>query len=169
MTADDGLRRLLPPPRRRPGLLAMCVRWRLEILIVGVLVAGAQAVGGTVTGFVVVALGLVVTLVPAVRRAALAFVQALVVPHRVRSGLVQAGVADRTGRLPWLVAVRTHGEAVVVTVWLRAGTTQADLHRAAPVVAGACGAAYVEVAADSPRQDRAVLIVVRPRWGWWTN
>jgi hypothetical protein len=150
-------------------LVAVLVRWRAELALAGLLVAGWQAVGSTVAGIVLLTLGIVVVLVPAVRRAAVALGQVLVVPHRVRSGLVQAGVTDRSGRPPWLIGARTRGEGVLVRVWLRAGTTQQDLCRAAPVVAGACGAAYVEVVADSPRQDRAVLVVVRPRWGWWSR
>jgi hypothetical protein len=167
VSARDDLRRLLPPPRRRPGVVAVLVRWRWEILIAGLLVAGWQALGNAVTGLVLTALAVVIALVPAVRRVALAVVLTVVVPHRVRSGLVQAGVTDRSGRLPWLVHARPRGAGVLVTVWLRAGTTQQDLRRAAPVVAGACGAAHVEVVADPVRQDRAVLVVVRPRWGWW--
>jgi hypothetical protein len=149
--------------------VAVVVRWRVEILVVSLLVAGWQAVGSAVAGVVLTALAILVALVPAVRRAAGVAVRTLVVPHRVRSGLLQAGVTDRGGRLPWLVVARARGEAVLVTVWLRAGTTQADLQRAAAVIAGACGALHVEAVPDPVRQDRAVLVVVRPRWGWWTR
>ncbi|GAA1273158.1 hypothetical protein GCM10009609_40300 [Pseudonocardia aurantiaca] len=169
MTTDDDLRRLLPAPRRRPGLVAVLVRWRAELALAALLVAGWLAAGSTVAGIVLVILGIVVVVVPVVRRAVVALGQVLVVPHRVRSGLVQAGVTDRSGRPPWLVSARVRGDGVLVRVWLRAGTTQQDLRAAAPVIAGACGAAYVEVVTDSPRQDRAVLVVVRPRWGWWTR
>lgn len=167
MSADDDLRRLLPPPRRHPGLLVVCLRWRVELLIAGCLAAGFQTLGGVVTGVLLVGLGLLVVAVPVVRRWVIAFGRTLVVTHRVRSGLVRAGVGD--GRLPWLVAARARGDAVLVSVWLRAGTMQQDLHRAAPVVAAARGAAHVEVLRYSPRRDRAVLVVVRPRWGSWTR
>ena len=169
MTTDDDLRRLLPPPRGRPGLIAILVRWRAELILAALLLAGWKAVGSAVAGIVLMALVILVVAVPPVRRAAVAVGQVLVVPHRVRSGLVQAGVTDRSGRPPWLVAARARGEAVLVTVWLRAGTTQDDLRRAAPVIAGACGALHVEVLATSPRQDRALVVVARPRWGWLTR
>ena len=39
--------------------------------------------------------------VPAVRRFVLRVWELLIAPHRVRAGLVQAGVADRRGFLPW--------------------------------------------------------------------
>ena len=169
MSTDDNLRRLLPAPRRRPGLVADLVRWRAELALAALLVAGWHAVGSIVAGIVLVIVGIVVVVVPVVRRAAVALGQVLVVPHRVRSGLVQAGVTDRSGRAPWLVSARARGDGVLVRVWLRAGTTQQDLRRAAPIIAGACGAACAEVVADSPRQDRAVLVVVRPRWGSWAR
>jgi len=142
------------------------VRWRLELLLLCGLVAGWHFAGATALGIGVAALAGIVALVPAARRAAIGIVQALVVPHRVRSGLVQAGVADRAGRLPWLVWARARGDAVLVEVWLRAGTTSGDLRAAAPTVASATGAAAVRVLHRSPRHDRAVVVVHRPRWGW---
>ncbi|OLT14227.1 hypothetical protein BJF78_19705 [Pseudonocardia sp. CNS-139] len=149
MTPDglvpDDLRRLVPPPRRRPGVVAVAVRWRCEIMIAAVLAFGAHAAGPVVTGLLAGMGAIVVALVPAVRRAVVAGVQTLVVPHRVRAGLVQAGATDRDGRLPWLVAARPRGDAVIVSVWLRAGVTLDDLRRSAPVLATACGAAQVEI------------------------
>jgi hypothetical protein len=88
---------------------------------------------------------------------------AIVVSRRVRSGLVRAGVADRAGRLPWIVGAKPFGEAVLVSLWLRAGTTLDDLYRAVPVIEAACGAAKVVVTHHTPHRDRAVLIVLRPR------
>ena len=169
MTSEDDFRRLLPPPRRRPNALEVLLRWRFEIVaLVGVGAAwyefGGQVVA--VAGLILLAL---VAVIPPARRLARALLQVLVVPHRVRAGLVQAGVADRGGRLPWLVAARSHGESVRVTVWLRAGTTIRDLVQAAPVIGAACGALSVDVERHSVRQDRVQLVVVRPRWGWWTR
>jgi hypothetical protein len=168
MTGDD-FRRLLPPPRRRPGLLAMCVRWRIEIVTVVAVTAAWQRFGATTLTLGVLMLTSVLIIVPVTRRLALGLLQAVVVPHRVRSGLVQGGVADRSGRLPWIVAARPRGDAVQVTVWLRSGTSVRDLTGAMPIVATACGARGVEVERYSERQDRVMLLVVRPRWGWWTR
>lgn len=163
---DEPMRRLLPPPRRRPGLIELFIRWRAEIAVGTFVVLAVQLVGATVVSVVGAVLALLVALVPPVRQVAVGVLLAVVTPHRVRSGLVQAGVADRSGRLPWLVFARHHGDVVLVHVWLRSGTTPEDLRRAAPVIRSACGAADVEVARLSPRYDRAVLIVARPRWGW---
>lgn len=161
-----GFRRLLPPPRRRPTLLAVLVRWRAELLIGGCVAAAWQVGNGLAVQIGALVLAVLVAFVPQVRRAAVGLAQALVVPHRLRAALAQAGVADRTGRLPWIVAARPRGDAVWVSVWLRAGTTVGDLEHATPLIAGACGAAHVVVLRRTVRQDRAVVLVQRPRWGW---
>jgi hypothetical protein len=167
--SDENLRRLLPPPRRRPGPAAVCVRWRVEIAVAVVVGVAWHELGGPAVGMFGLALATVLVVDRGARRLALGLVQAVVVPHRVRAGLVQAGVGDRAGRLPWLVAARPRGDAVRVTMWLRAGTSLDDLVRAGPVVATACGALDVGVERYSARQDRAALVVTRPRWGWWTR
>jgi hypothetical protein len=166
---EESLRRLLPPPRQRPGPIAVGVRWRVEIAVTAVAGAAWHEFGAVAVAVFGLALASLVAVDPGTRRLALGLVQAAVVPHRVRAGLVQAGVGDRAGRLPWLVAARPRGDSVRVTVWLRAGTSLDDLVQAAPLVATACGALAVEVERYSVRQDRAVLVVVRSRWGWWTR
>jgi hypothetical protein len=168
MTGDD-FRRLLPPPRRRPGPISIVVRWRIEIAAVVVAALAVHVLGGRSVAICAVACVALLITSPGARRAALGVVRAVVIPHRVRAGLVQAGVADRAGRLPWLVAARPHGDAVRVTVWLRAGTSLRDLLQATPLIATACGARDVDVERYSARQDRAVLIVIRPRWGSWSR
>ena len=168
MSGDD-FRRLLPPPRRRPGLLTVGVRWRVEIVIGLVVAAAWRLLGGTALALGALTLAAVLTAVPGARTLAIGLLQAVIVPHRVRSGLLQAGVGDRSGRLPWIVAARPRGDAVQITVWLRSGTSLRDLTGASPMIATACGARGVEVERYSERQDRVMLLVVRPRWGWWTR
>jgi hypothetical protein len=166
MNGDGGLRRILPPPRRRPGLLAIVVRWRAELLILGGIAMVWYQVGPIpvlVAGLMMALFG---TLIPAVGRVVLGVLLAIVVPHRVRSGLVQSGVVDRTGRPPWIMWARPDGDDVLLDLWLRAGTTAEDLREAASVIAAATGATRVDVGHRSARQDRAVLVVHRPRWGW---
>lgn len=165
-TDSGGMRRLLPPPRRRPSLLAVALRWRIELLLIGAIAGLWQLVGPAALGWAAVAVIVAAVLVRPVRRALRGLLQATVAAHRVRSGLVQAGVAGRSGRLPWIVASRPRGDAVLVSLWLPAGTAVDDLRAAIPVLATACGAAGVEVMQRSSRQDRAVLAVAQPRWGW---
>lgn len=166
MTADDPLRRLLPPPRHRPGLLSIVVRWRGELALLAAVVSTVHLLGPRTAAVVGATVAMVAALVPAFRRVALGTLRCLATSHRIRVGLIQAGVTDRSGRPPWLVLARYRGDAVLVHAWLRAGTTPEDLERAAPVLRTACGAAEVEVIRISPRYDRAVLVVSRPRWGW---
>jgi hypothetical protein len=170
VTTDD-VRRLLPlPPRRRPGPLAVAVRWRVELLLAGTVAAAWHEFGGTAAATAAVVLAVAVAAVPLVRRQARRLLQAVIAPHRVRSGLVQAGVADRAGRLPWVVGARPLGEdAVRVTLWLRSGTTARDVERALPVITVACAAVDVDLVHHAPRQDRVTRLVARPRWGWWTR
>ncbi|WP_219416692.1 hypothetical protein [Pseudonocardia nigra] len=141
------------------------LRWRNELAIAAAVLVAWSYAGGVVVGVLVVTLAVLVAFVPSVRTAVRAATTATVVAHRVRSGLVQAGVGDRHGRLPWIVGSWPWGETVWVSVWLRSGTTTGDLLDAAPLIAAACGAAHVQIAQRSPRQDRAVVIVYRPRWG----
>jgi hypothetical protein len=168
-SGDDFFRRITPAPGRSrwPGLVAVLVRWRMELLLTTLVIGLWYLVGGIVVGLVGLVVAVLAAVVPTARHGLLGALLAVVVLHRVRAGLVQAGVGDRVGRPPWLPWARPTGaKGVVVGVWLRAGTTPGDLRAAAPVVAAACGAAAVEVEQRSGRNDRAELHVVRPRWGW---
>jgi hypothetical protein len=169
VTADGGLRRILPPPRRRPGLLAVLVRWRAELLVVGAVAGAWHWGGGAAVGVAAATAGVLTLLVEPVRTIVRDAVQSVVCMHRVRSGLVQAGVADRKGRIPWVVRAWCRGDVVLVHLWLISGTTVADIRSSCSVIATSAGAAKVEVHQRSLRQDRAILAVYRPRWGWPTR
>jgi hypothetical protein len=165
MTESTSWRRLLPPPRRRPGLLAVLVRWRVEVLLAGLAGAVWRLGGGRGVVLLVVAPMLLCVLVPAVRGHPVSAWQLVAVPHRVRAAFVQAGVATRRGHLPWVFGARPAGDAVRVAVGLRSGITTADLVDAVPVIISACGAASVEIVPRPGRPDRATVVVVRPRRG----
>jgi hypothetical protein len=165
---DDFFRRITPPPGRSrwPGLLAVLLRWRTELLLAVLVVGLWQVGGGIAVGLAASTVAVLAAALPTVRHGLIGALLTVVVPHRVRAGLVQAGVGDRSGRPPWLPWARPTGaKGVVVGVWLRAGTTPGDLRAAAPVIAAACGATVVEVEQHG-RDDRVELHVVRPRWGW---
>ncbi len=166
MSDDGGFRRLLPPQRDRPGLVAVLIRWRMELVIAGLAAAAWHYDGGVTLGIVALHLGVLVAFVPVVRSVVIGTLQAIMVPHRVRSGLVQTGVTDRSGRPPWILWARPLKGDVRVYIWLRSGTTPNDLRMSAPILAAACGAVSVTVEQPGDRNDRAVLIVDRPRWGW---
>jgi hypothetical protein len=159
------MRRLISP-QRRPGLLAVLVRWRVEVLLAVAWYCLGIIEVGIAIGIAATALALSAISFPAVGHGAVSVVQSLVVPHRVRSALIQAGIASRRGRPPWIVIAWPQGDAVLVRLWLRAGTTTDDLRRADHIIAGATGATRVEISDRSARLDRATLIVRHPRWGW---
>jgi hypothetical protein len=169
VSTDGGLRRILPPPRRRPGLLAVLVRWRAELLLVGAVASLWHHAGGVAVGAAGVLLVVLTAFVPPVRVVVRDAVQSVLAMHRVRSGMVQAGVADRRGRVPWIVGATARKDVVLVSLWLHSGTVPDDLRGATPVLATACGAASVEIHQRSVRQDRVVVAVLRPRWGWPTR
>jgi hypothetical protein len=165
MKAEGEWRRWLPPPRRRPRLLAVVLRWRIEIVLLIAGIAVWRQTGTLAMEIVAGVLCLLLATMPVVRRLSVCAFATLATPHRVRSGLIQAGVTDRAGSPPWLMWATPVGHSVHVRVWLRSGTTVSDLRSAVPVLAAACGAAHVEVVQLSYRQDHATIIVVHPRWG----
>lgn len=167
MSEDGGFRRLTPPPRRWPGPLAVLVRWRTEIGVLAVGCALWRLTGPLGLGLAGVGIASLATASRRARRLLVGYALAVVVRHRVRVGLVQAGVTDRSGRLPWLLGARPGpDEDIVIGVWLRAGTTIGDLRVAIPILAGSCGARSVTVTPSPSRADRALLAVGRPRWPW---
>jgi hypothetical protein len=165
MTGGTDWRRILPPPRRRPGLLAVLVRWRVEMLVAAAVAALWYYAGGLVVGLMAAVAAIVVVAIRVLRPDAVGPWQLLAVPHRVRAAFVEAGVANREGRLPWVFWALPAGDAVKVAVGVRSGITVHDLHNAIPVIVGACGAEEVGIAPRSGRPDRATVVVVRPHRG----
>lgn len=167
MSEDGGFRRLNPPPRRRVGMHDILLRWRVEILFAATAYGLWWLLGWLGLAVITVGVATLVVISRPVRKIVLGYALGVVVTHRVRVGLVQTGVADRAGRLPWLVCARPGADDdVIVSVWLRAGTTIGDLRIGAPIVAAACGARSVTVNQLGPRSDRVLLAVMRPRWPW---
>jgi hypothetical protein len=121
--------------------------------------------GGLVVGLLFAVAAMVVVAFRVLRPDAVGLWQLLVVPHRVRAAFVEAGVANRGGRLPWVFWALPAGDAVKVAVGVRSGITVRDLCDAIPVIVGACGAEEVGIAPRPGRPDRATVIVVRPRRG----
>ncbi|GAA2902850.1 hypothetical protein GCM10010472_71320 [Pseudonocardia halophobica] len=159
------LRRLEPERRLRFAPGATLARWWRELTLLGGLGVLWSEFGWVAPVTTVGTVALSLLFGPARERVA-GEVLALVVLHRVRVGCVWAGLENRSGNLPLLVNARPCGEAVVVTAFCRLGTRREDFAAAAEVIAEACGALRVIVARDSPRRERMLIVVVRPRWGW---
>ncbi|OLT03116.1 hypothetical protein BJF90_26695 [Pseudonocardia sp. CNS-004] len=152
----------------------MVARWWYELA--GTVLLGAASwsavgiLGGP--GAVAFGLGMVATAAVAaaevepVRDALFAVAQRAIVPHRLRLGFVRGGIITREGRLPSIVRSRCRVDQARFWVRLPSGLLIEDLAASGRVLAGSCGATDVVVFRDGPRQDRAIVVVVRPRWGW---
>jgi hypothetical protein len=168
------VRRFFPPLRRRPQPLIIIARWWYELAAVALLGAASWSAVGLLGGPGAVALGLGVGAAVAtaavriepVRDALFVAAQRAIVPHRLRLGFVRGGVITRNGRLPAIVRSRCRLDQARFWVRLPSGLLVEDLAAAGRVLAVSCGATDVAVFRDGPRQDRAIVVVVRPRWGW---
>jgi hypothetical protein len=173
VTSSD-VRRFFPPLRRRPQPAVVVARWWYELTIAGLLAAASWSGVGLLGGPGAVALGLAVGATLAVAAAKIEWardalfcgVQRMIVPHRLRLGFIRGGVLTRDGRLPAIVRSKCRVDQARFWVRLPSGLIVEDIAAAGRVLAGSCGATDVVVFRDGPRQDRAVVVVVRPRWGW---
>jgi hypothetical protein len=140
------------------------IRWRVEIAVI---LLGAALWRWTGARGLWTAAGLLAcaAAIGPVRRVLLGVARAVVVCHRVRSALLQAGVLDRAGGLPWLVLAWPSGTGVKVLVWLGSGTTADDVRSALPLVRAATGAVEADIDQSPLGPDRMVLTVDRPRGG----
>jgi hypothetical protein len=163
MTGDDH-----PRIPRRPGLLAWLVRCRVELAAITSGSLLAHVVDPAVIGLLMATAGILVASVPAARHRATRAYQLVLLPHRVRSALAEAGAVDRRGRLPWVLwALPAGPNAARVEVKLRAGVTFEDLHGAVSNLGVACAAQEVKVFLHKRRPDRARIFLIRPHWGLW--
>jgi hypothetical protein len=137
---------------------------------VAAVASGALVVDATspFTGSVLaVAAGILIAAVPGVRRLATRLFQLVVLPHRMRTALGEAGAVDLRGRLPWVLWARSAGSNVVlVELKLRAGVTFEDIHHAVPHIRTACAAPEVRILMRR-RPDRLAVALIRPHWGLW--
>jgi hypothetical protein len=174
MMSDGELRRIFPPARRRPNPLVVGWRWWFELTVLGGAAAGAKTVVDLVGPDAALWIGVValigafasVVLLTPAQDALAALALRFVVPHRARVGFIQAGVVNRDGRLPMIVRSRCRRAQARLWLWLPAGVIADDLEAARALIATSCGAAEVVVIPNPHRYDRALLIIVRPRWGW---
>src|SRR5215813_4653918 len=144
----------------RPSLLTVGWRWRYELLL-GVAVPVAvwllvRNIGAPLACVVMIAgfLGLVVASSP--RRLVTACAWCVITPHRVRTGMAQAWIHSRDGRMPFVLCTRRKPFGERVYLWCRAGTSAEDFVRARHLIAAACWAREVHVL----RSERFVHLVV---------
>lgn len=153
-------------PAHRPSLLALALRWRVELVGVLVIALVWRFTGGLTLTALTIAGAIVLATVPPVRQVAARGWQLVALPHRVRTALAEAGAVDRHGRLPWVLWAASAGPNVVrVEVKLRAGVVFEDIYLSIPHLSTACASPEVRVLLRSRRPDRVTILLVRPRWG----
>ena len=158
----DALERAVTP-RRRALLPALIWAWRKELaLAAGIAVLFIAVVHTSSLVWAVVGLSaLVGALSPPWSEQLKAFGWQLITPHRVRIGLYQARIENRSGRRPMIV--RVTGEPFGERVLLRcpAGVSAEDIYVARDVLRAACWAADVRVARDEQRSHLVTVDVIR--------
>lgn len=154
-----------PLPEPLPGGTTIAIRWRKEIILAGLTASAMLQFGAAVVGMVVLTTFLTAMTVPPVRQILLHAWNYVVVPHRVRVGLVVGKVRDRQGQLPLIHYAVPEGADVRVEIGLRQRMSADDVARALSAIRFACGAAEVRMVTRADRPNRVTLLITRPRWG----
>jgi hypothetical protein len=141
----------------RPNPIVVGWRWRYELCAAATVVLLTVRVGALWTVAAAVPAAAAFAVVPPLRWR----FWCVVTPHRVRTGLRQAWVFSRSGRIPMVLWTRPVQEGEQLLLLLRPGLTAADLADAAPVLAAACWAREVVVVPHPTRAALVRLVVVR--------
>jgi hypothetical protein len=143
-----------------PNMLTVGWRWRYELLLAaGVPVAAWLLVNGLGAAFAVitvVALIVLVAVSPPLRRLLIARAWCIITPHRVRTGMAQAWIHSRDGKMPFVLRTTREPFGERVRLWCRAGTSAEDFVWARHLIVAACWARDVQVL----RNERFVHIVL---------
>jgi len=144
----------------RPSLLTVGWRWRYELLL-SVVVPGAvwllvRAIGAPLACVVITGSLALVMASPPLRLLVTACAWCVITAHRVRTGMAQAWIHSRDGKMPFVLrtARKPFGERVYL--WCRAGTSAEDFVWARHLIVAACWAREVRVL----RSERFVHLVV---------
>jgi hypothetical protein len=136
-------------------------RWSIEILLLALLIITWFRLSAHMPNYAVAAVLVVPFAIganfPRVRRLLAGWCWVLVVRHRFRTALVQTGVRNRSGKLPWIVAWRPTAVGERVTLLMVAGMSATDVENAADAIAAACWARQVRV--DKNRRSSAFVRV----------
>jgi hypothetical protein len=142
-------------------LLLALWRWAFEITLFVLLVITWFRLRAHMPNYAVAAVLVVPFAIgcnfPHVRRLLIGWCWVLIVRHRFRTALVQTGVRNRSGKLPWIVAWRPTPVGERVTLLMVAGMSATDVENAAEAIAAACWARQVRV--DKNRRSAAFVRV----------
>ena len=144
----------------KPNLVTVGWRWRYELLLA---VAAPMAVwllgtalGATFAALAIAGLIALVGLSHSLRKLLVARAWCIITPHRVRTGMAQAWIHSRDGKMPFVLRTSPEPFGERVRLWCRAGTSAEDFVWARHLIAAACWAREVQVL----RNERFVHIVV---------
>lgn len=144
----------------RPSMLTVGWRWRYELmLLIGIPMTAwllVTAIGRTLTCIAFAALIALLISVRSLRNFVIACAWSVITPHRVRTGMAQAWIHSRNGRLPFVLRTTRKPFGERVHLWCRAGTCAEDFIWARHLIAAACWARDVRVL----RNERYVHLVV---------
>ncbi|ODU04335.1 MAG: hypothetical protein ABS81_10540 [Pseudonocardia sp. SCN 72-86] len=154
-----------PLPEPMPTGISVMTRWRREITLAGLTASAMLQFGAAVVGMVVLTTLLTAMTAPPVRRVLLHAWNYVVVPHRVRVGLVSGRARNRQGQLPLVHYAVPEGAYVRVEIGLRQRMSADDVARALSDIRFACGAAEIRMVTRTDRPNRVTLLITRPRWG----
>jgi hypothetical protein len=158
-------------PLSRPGLLLVAYRWRYELGIVCVMLAGLAAgwwagPEPALTGLAAVAAAAALAATrPEFRSLVAARAWCIITPHRVRTCFAQAWIHNRAGQIPAVLRTTAQPFGERAVVWCRAGISFEDIESVCDLLAAACWAVDVVASRDSHRAQLVYLDVIRrPQW-----
>ena len=150
-------------PRRRAPLPVAAWYWRYELALLAglvfVVILLLHALGPALTVVAVsVTLG---ALSPPWSRRLVALAWHMVTPHLLRSGLAQARIHNRNGRLPFITRVSREPFGERIRLWCPAGTSAEDIASARATLRAACWAADIRIWRDELRSQIVTVDVIR--------
>jgi len=150
-------------PRRRALLPALIWAWRKELVLVAsiaVLFVVVMHASGPV--WAVVGLSAAAgALSPPWSEQLKAFGWQLITPHRLRVGLYQARIHNRSGRRPMIIQISSEPFGERVRLWCPPGTSAEDIAAERDILRAACWAADVRVTRDEQRSHLVTVDVIR--------
>lgn len=149
--------------RRRTPLPVTLWNWRKELTVAGFALIAALVVVSSLglPWLVIVASALVGVFWPPWSERLRGFAWQIVTPHLLRSGLYQAGIQNRDGRLPVIVRVTSEPFGERLRLRLPSGTCAEDLWYSRDILRAACRSADVHVFRDERRAHLVTVDVVR--------
>jgi hypothetical protein len=150
------------PRRRWRNIPATPWRWRYELVGALSTVESMQVIAHLRhPQFVIIPCGLAAALLllPAVRHTAQRRLWCVVIPHRLRVGMIETGVLSWSGLLPGVLRSRPVRDGVEIWVWCPAGVDVRAFEAARAQLAAACWVAEV-TPRRHPRWSHLVALLV---------